>query len=142
MTATARTAQYEVIGTTDETTTCEFCGKTNLKKTVILRHTVSKDIDYVGSDCAIRACAVPGVRTRSQMDRKIYAAAAETEALRFSYQQAVDVLADPIRLQRNFCLWYNNPARSTPWTRADERARWESARDTAAAELAARTLTV
>ena len=128
------TAQYEVIGCNDEQTVCDHSGRQGLKKTVILRSNDGEIVRF-GSDCALRAAAVPGVRTKAQMDRKVYAAQVEVEALRFRYEQAVAVLSDPIRLQRNFCLWYNNPARHDPWTRADERARWENARDEAAAEL-------
>jgi len=53
--ATTTTKTYEFIGSTDEVTTCECCGKSNLKKTVILRHIASGDYRFFGTVCASRA---------------------------------------------------------------------------------------
>lgn len=58
-------AQYRYLGTTDDTTACEQCGKIELKSTVVLQ---PLDLDgnpegdpvYYGSTCAARALAVKG----------------------------------------------------------------------------------
>lgn len=44
----------KILGITDETTTCECCGKTNLKKTVVLETEDGGELRY-GTDCAARA---------------------------------------------------------------------------------------
>lgn len=43
-----------LLGTTTDITTCECCGKKNLKKSIALL-TSSDDVVYYGSDCAGRA---------------------------------------------------------------------------------------
>ena len=43
---------YKVVGITDDVTTCEHCGKKNLKKTVVLRDRESGDEIFVGTSCA------------------------------------------------------------------------------------------
>lgn len=49
--------QVRVLGTTDETSTCECCGKTNLKKVVVLE--IEGEIVRYGCDCASKALRVP-----------------------------------------------------------------------------------
>jgi hypothetical protein len=44
--------QVKVLGTTDETSTCECCGKRNLKKVVVLD--VEGEVVRYGCDCAAR----------------------------------------------------------------------------------------
>jgi hypothetical protein len=44
---------YKFCGTTDEITTCDCCGKSNLKKTVVLQNE-NGDYLYYGVDCAAR----------------------------------------------------------------------------------------
>lgn len=53
------------LGVTDEQTTCDLCGKTNLKRTVALE-TADGSIVHYGCDCAARALkkTVKGVNTR------------------------------------------------------------------------------
>ncbi len=46
---------YQVMGTTDERTTCDCCGKTGLKATVCLRSTETGDDVFYGVVCAARA---------------------------------------------------------------------------------------
>ncbi len=136
------TARYEVIGCNDEQTHCDFCGRDHLKKTVILRSTDDdRAIVRVGSTCAVRACAVPGVRTKTQLDRHVSAARAEIERLTFRRDQAAAVLADPARLEANAETARNapfGPHYGQPWTAADEAARWRTVLAEATAELAAR----
>lgn len=45
---------YKFLGTTDENTTCDCCGKKNLKKTIVLENEFG-NIVYFGSDCASQA---------------------------------------------------------------------------------------
>jgi hypothetical protein len=132
-------AQYEVIGCNDEQTTCDHCGRQGLKRTVILRSLDDGEVVRFGSDCALRAAAVPGVQTKSQLDRKVYAAQVETEQISSRYGQAVAVLADPERIARNWAVRVNSPFWNAVWTLDDERCYWTQARDNAADELAGRS---
>jgi hypothetical protein len=132
-------AQYEVIGCNDEQTSCDHCGRQGLKRTVILRSLDDGEVVRFGSDCALRAAAVPGVRTKAQMDRKILVAQTEVESVRREYEQAVAVLADPERLLRCWAVRVDSPFWNAVWTPADERCYWTQARDNAAEELAARS---
>lgn len=45
---------YTVIGTTDENTTCDCCGKSNLKMTVVLRDEAG-EVVFFGRSCAAKA---------------------------------------------------------------------------------------
>lgn len=66
----ATAAGYRAVGTTDEVTTCELCGKTGLASTVIIEFlSDGGDGDgeaYLGSDCAARKLA-------GRTDRKLAA---------------------------------------------------------------------
>lgn len=66
---------YEAIGTTDENTTCDCCGKVNLKITVVLRDDEG-DFHYFGSSCAARAT---GWKT-AYLNRQVIAADNKREA--------------------------------------------------------------
>lgn len=57
------------IAVTDECTTCGFCGREGLKKTVVFESEVG-DFLYLGSDCAAKLAARQGKK-----DPKAYAAA-------------------------------------------------------------------
>lgn len=61
---------YRVKGTTDDTTTCEQCGRTNLRKTVILAELDAdgneEGVSYLGTDCAARKT---GTRQRVISDK-------------------------------------------------------------------------
>lgn len=45
---------FKMVGITDERDTCELCGKTNLKRCVVLQDTDAGGIVYYGTDCAAR----------------------------------------------------------------------------------------
>jgi hypothetical protein len=47
-------SKYEIKGTTDSETSCFVCGKTNLKKTYILKNIETGKVIYVGCDCAAK----------------------------------------------------------------------------------------
>lgn len=68
---------FKILGLTDERTTCECCGKVNLKCTVALEHVDAEghgtgNITYYGRDCASRA---KFGRTSPALVKKIEAAA-------------------------------------------------------------------
>jgi hypothetical protein len=65
------TTTFKILGINDEVTTCECCGKTNLKKTVVLSMNGEGEVHY-GVNCA--ASALRG--SKKSGDRK----AVETEA--------------------------------------------------------------
>jgi hypothetical protein len=132
-------AQYEVIGCNDEQTSCDHCGRQGLKRTVILRSLDDGEVVRFGSDCALRAAAVPGVRTLAQLNWRISEAHTEIERIKYRHKQAVAVLADDARLFRNWQTRTNHQFSDVVWTPADERCYWAQARDNAADELAARS---
>jgi ABC-type oligopeptide transport system ATPase subunit len=45
----------KIVGLTDEITSCECCGKSNLKCTVALEDTTFGGITFYGRDCAAKA---------------------------------------------------------------------------------------
>jgi len=57
---------YTFIGTTDDQTTCDLCGKSNLKRTVVLK-TDEGDIVHYGVDCAAMALRKTGAKTTSRI---------------------------------------------------------------------------
>lgn len=67
-------SRYRVMGTTDDCTTCDRCGKPHLKNTIILGLLDAdgniEDVVYYGSTCARRALGVQ----KSRLDRAVIAA--------------------------------------------------------------------
>jgi hypothetical protein len=49
------TAAYTFVGTTDDVTTCDCCGRSDLKGTVVLRPADGGDEVFFGSVCGARA---------------------------------------------------------------------------------------
>lgn len=56
-------ACFTVEGITDERTTCDCCGKSNLKRTVVLRPADGGEHVFYGVTCAAYALRVPGKYT-------------------------------------------------------------------------------
>lgn len=54
-TATLNNKVYAFAGTTDEVTSCGCCGRTDLKRTIVLRPTDGGDYVFFGSACGARA---------------------------------------------------------------------------------------
>jgi len=54
MNTDTRLGRFDAIGTTDENTTCDCCGKSNLKMTVVLRD-ADGEFYFYGRTCAARA---------------------------------------------------------------------------------------
>jgi len=56
---TATQMMFRVKGTTDDVTTCELCGREDLKGTIVLAYLDADgnegDVTYMGSDCGARA---------------------------------------------------------------------------------------
>lgn len=64
-------ARFRYIGTTDDTTTCEKCGKTHLRTTLVIQPldrdgNDDGDVLYYGSTCAARALAIRGGGTSAR----------------------------------------------------------------------------
>lgn len=61
--------QYRVEGISEEVTTCDHCGKKNLKRTVILVDNETDDELYFGSNCAAEALKWPEKTPSQQLSR-------------------------------------------------------------------------
>lgn len=86
--------QFEFLGTTDDHTTCDCCGKSELKSTVAIRNLETGEDVFFGVTCAARALKlqVAEVRKgaadadRAEADRResVRRAAAEAESVRWN----------------------------------------------------------
>ena len=86
--------QFQFLGTTDEHTSCDCCGKKNLKSTVAIRNLETGEDVFFGVTCAARALKlqVAEVRKgaadadRAEADRReaVRRAAAEAESVRWN----------------------------------------------------------
>lgn len=70
------TTTHTIIGSTDERTECECCGRTGLKRTIVVRETTGHDsrVVYYGTECAARAAG----RSAAGIRREALAADRET----------------------------------------------------------------
>lgn len=68
MTTNAATKKARLLGTTDASTTCDLCGRVELKRTVVIEFTNTGEIVHAGTDCAARALGwtESTVRTRAR----------------------------------------------------------------------------
>ena len=121
---------YTVVGCNDEQTVCDHCGRSDLARTVVLRDDEGT-IVRMGTTCAVRAQAIPGVRTRSQLDRHVHAADAENVQLHIWLSAAAGNLLD--RARRD-----GNAHRTHGLDDAAEIAFWTAHYDTTAGKLRAR----
>lgn len=64
---TTTTPTYRVLGTTDENTTCDICGRTELRGTVALQS--DDETVYAGSDCASRLTGRPARIIKAEATR-------------------------------------------------------------------------
>src|SRR5882724_9348214 len=82
---------YRAMGTTDEITTCEVCGKPELKGTVMLgildADGNTEEIVYAGSTCAARKVGGKAARIRQDAANANYR---RTQAVKFAHQQLAD----------------------------------------------------
>jgi hypothetical protein len=59
---TAATSTVEFVGITDERTTCDKCGKTHLKRVVVLK--IDGEFVFYGTDCAAKAMSKGAVSAK------------------------------------------------------------------------------
>lgn len=84
-------------GITDEVNTCESCGWTDLKSTVILE--INEGVVHFGSLCAARAM---GRRSKSDVEKTAVKAQAEVDRAKEIREFYTAFLADDSRLMRAF----------------------------------------
>lgn len=58
---------YMILGTTDDHTACELCGRDDLKATVALRNVDTGEVVHFGSDCAARAMGWTGAKVKKSV---------------------------------------------------------------------------
>lgn len=78
---TTRTKIAKLLGTTDECTQCQLCGREELKHTVVIEFLDTGEIVHAGSDCAARALGWTQATVRSRArsaDRAAYDQAWQT----------------------------------------------------------------
>ena len=94
---------YRILGTTEENTTCDCCGKRNLKKTVVLES--ESGIVYFGVDCA--AAAVLGSKKqRGIMDNQ--AEAVSYAKAKIEKYGRVQKVADLVWNKFGYCCGFNS----------------------------------
>jgi hypothetical protein len=108
---------YRVLGTTDDITDCDQCGRDDLKSTVILGHLDAdgnvEGVRYVGSDCGARlsgqraSVIASGARKADRAARE--AANAAYDAVSYTYGQARD-LALVAWITKTYGVTCNQPA--------------------------------
>lgn len=81
MSATKPVSTVRYLGSTDDVTTCECCGRADLKSTVALRLTEDSEPVYFGVTCAAKALSV-GVKEIKAATAKADREKAEREAAR------------------------------------------------------------
>lgn len=79
-----------VLGHTDERNECECCGRTHLKRTVVIRTVTATDdtIGYYGTDCAAKLLACKSKRVLALAERGNYAA--QLEAVETAFRAMPD----------------------------------------------------
>ncbi len=77
----ATAARFSVLGISDSRTTCDCCGKTNLKRTVALQQLADGSTVYYGTQCAADAMRMPsGRRYTAATAERLIADVAERDA--------------------------------------------------------------
>lgn len=82
--------KFEFLGTTDERTSCDCCGKKNLRSTVAIRDLETGDDLFFGATCAARALMMQVADVRREATAADRAAAARAEAVRRAEMAAED----------------------------------------------------
>ena len=95
------TTQFKALGLTDSVNTCECCGKTNLKCTVVLESEATGVVHF-GRDCA--GTALYGKKSTGNTKR----AEQEAKAKSFVEKYGQQVLSTP--LVESEKRWYRDPA--------------------------------
>jgi hypothetical protein len=102
MTTTAKA--FRVGGTTDEITTCDQCGREDLKDTVIMIHLDADGEDdgtsYMGRDCAAKAAGWTQAKVR-----KLATAAGRAAKEKAERERVVAENARRTEFEKNFAAW-------------------------------------
>lgn len=86
----------QIKGISDEVTTCECCGRPNLKKTIVLVD--DGCVSYFGNECAARAMG----RRKTAVDKMAAKAQAEVDKKEETRKFYAEFLADDARLHAAF----------------------------------------
>jgi hypothetical protein len=102
MTVTAKV--FRVAGTTDDVTTCDQCGKDDLRHTVVMVHLDADGNDdgvsYMGSDCAARAAGWTQARIRKLANAADRATKEQAERERLAKQAE-----ERAKFEKDFAAW-------------------------------------
>jgi hypothetical protein len=102
---------YRMHGLTDDTDTCEICGKVELRRVVMLMALDAdgndEEIVYAGTTCAARALAVRGTRTTAARVRDAAAAADRVHAQAREFVAEMDGLTFNQYLKANWIYAQN-----------------------------------
>ncbi len=79
--------KFQIMGVTDEVTTCDCCGRANLKRTVCLRSVEDAEDVFYGTQCAAVAMKIPAADVRKGITAATRAA---DEARRVAWQAEAD----------------------------------------------------
>jgi len=95
-------AKFLVLGTTDEVTACDCCGKSPLKMTYIVQLIDSPDVvNYYGSTCVTRNTQ----KTRKQVNDEIAAAEkAKVDAAKAEFEAHPANIAHKAKMQEAYAL--------------------------------------
>lgn len=138
------TARFRYIGTTDETTTCEKCGKVELRNTVMVMPLAEDgsddgEVTYYGSTCAARALGVRGggAAVRKAADgARVQTLMAAHDALRVLRAYGLPLVGEMTEDQRRAAIRVyvsrNNTSNMAPGERVTDRVRDLLARKRAA----------
>ena len=74
------TTTYKIIGVTDERNECDCCGRTHLKRTVVVSVTADDGsrVDYYGTNCAARIAGMKAKEVEAAIERLSLAAQLKT----------------------------------------------------------------
>lgn len=80
--------KYEIKGTTDEVCTCDCCGRTDLKYTVIM--SLDGDVSYFGRVCAARHAGIPATEIESAAKKADRVTAEVKRAAQYRSEEIAD----------------------------------------------------
>ena len=90
--ASAAFPVHSVLGTCDDVSSCDCCGRQNLKRTVALHNSVTGEDVFFGTTCAARALKWTTKEVRSAVKDADARRAAEERAAREAKRRAEDAL--------------------------------------------------
>lgn len=87
-------AVFRVRGWSEDVTTCQCCGREDLKGTVVLEHVETGEILYYGCVCAGRALGWSAAEARKRLERE-----AKDQRKQLHEQASLELLAHPLYQQ-------------------------------------------